>query len=51
MSDKVDYKDREPLKKDQVEMAKLFLADLHPIANTGIEKAFPYTLFWIGWIK
>ena len=32
-------------------MAKIFVDALHPIANTPIEKAFPYTLFWVGWLK
>jgi hypothetical protein len=32
-------------------MAKLFLADLHPIASTGMEHAFPYLFIWLGWIK
>jgi hypothetical protein len=32
-------------------MAKIFLADLHPIESTKIEKAFPILFGWVGWIR
>jgi len=39
------------LNKDQVEMAKLFVEDLHPISKTSIDIAFPYLFCWYGAIR
>lgn len=35
------------MNKDQVEMAKFLLIDLHPLKDVPLYEAFPWLLFWV----
>lgn len=39
------------LNKQQVEMAKMFVSELHPISETPISTAFPWIFGWVYYVR